>query len=101
MRAVDSNSEILGGNIQTPNLMVETGSDKLFNADTYAGEINVYGDMYMNNNATIYELRVDTDEWSMSPYINNVGYILDAIWTGHDWSLESLDERISDLESMI
>lgn len=38
-------------------------------------------------------------EWQSAPYQGEIGYILDAIWTGHDWSLENLLRRIESLEN--
>ena len=43
----------------------------------------------------------NADEWQISPYSGDIGKILDAIWTGHDWSLESLMDRLDDIEEQI
>lgn len=40
-------------------------------------------------------------EWQSAPYRGEIGCILDAIWTGHNWSLETLLSRIESLESAI
>lgn len=47
------------------------------------------------------ELIVDTGEWDVSPYKGHVGYILDCIWNNSSWGLETLRDRIDELEDRI
>lgn len=47
------------------------------------------------------ELIVDTSEWDVSPYKGHVGYILDCIWNNSSWGLETLRDRIDELEDRI
>lgn len=97
-------TELKGGNVNTPSLMVERGSSTIFSAVTDhagEGEIILRADITMEDNKRIYNLRVDTAEWSTSPYNDDVATILDHIWTGHGngWGLEELDERVTALEN--
>lgn len=50
---------------------------------------------------TCLDLIVDTNEWSVSPYSGRVGYILDRIWNHSSWGLETLKDRIDELEDRI
>ena len=50
---------------------------------------------------TCLDLIVDTNEWSVSPYNGRVGYILDRIWNHSSWGLETLRDRIDELEDRI
>lgn len=102
LKAVEVNSEIKGGNIVTPSLLVETGSKTVFSAVCDGeGEIIARADMEFQGNHKFFNLKVDTNEWTTSPYSNDVAAILDYIWTGrgNGWGLKELDARVSALES--
>lgn len=104
LTGIGDSTELKGGNVNTPSLMVERGSKTIFSAVTNhagEGEIIARADIEFDGNYKFYRLKVDTNEWTISPYNNDVATILDYIWTGHGngWGLEELDERVSALES--
>lgn len=43
----------------------------------------------------------NTSEWGGAGYNGDIGTILDAIWTGHSWSLDNIVSRLEDLENSI
>ncbi|MBS5604590.1 MAG: phage tail protein [Enterocloster asparagiformis] len=54
--------------------------------------------MVSDHHIVTQDIRVNTQYWGGSGYNGYVGQALDAIWTGHSWSLEELAARVSALE---